>query len=419
MSNIYTPTAPLNDPIAESNHFIVLNEYVRARDLREPAAGYQSEKDLEDDLIRDLQTLGYEYLPQLNNPEALLSNARTQLEKLNNLTFTDSEWERFLVEYLDKPGTPTIEQTRRVQVDHICDFKFDDGHLQNVYLVDKDNVRRNRLQVIHQFEQKGTVANRYDVTLLVNGIPMVQVELKRRGVSIREAFYQVHRYSKESFNADRSLFKYLQIFVISNGTDTRYFANTTKRNKDSFDFTMNWALEDNSPIKDLQDFTATFFQQNTLLQVLLRYTVLDVSDHLLIMRPYQIAATERILWKVRSAYMNKVKSGPPIGRLCVAHHWQRKDPDELQGGATSHPTRLRGQSVFRGRPQRPGLSDHEGVSAFPARQREWQHRHPSLARQLGEAGQQDRGDHAAKTQHPAQEGERATHLSQALCLHLR
>ena len=313
MSNVYNTTAPLNDPIAESNHFIVLNEYVRARDLREPAAGYQSEKDLEDDLIRDLQTLGYEYLPQLNNPEALLSNARTQLEQLNHLTFTDQEWERFLVEYLDKPGTPIIEQTRRVQVDHICDFKFDDGHLQNVYLVDKDNVRRNRLQVIHQFEQKGTVANRYDVTILVNGIPMVQVELKKRGVNIREAFYQVHRYSKESFNADRSLFKYLQIFVISNGTDTRYFANTTKRNKDSFDFTMNWALEDNSPIKDLQDFTATFFQQNTLLQVLLRYTVLDVSDHLLIMRPYQIAATERILWKVRSAYMNKVKSGPQSG----------------------------------------------------------------------------------------------------------
>ena len=313
MSNIYTPTAPLNDPIAESNHFIVLNEYVRARDLREPASGYQSEKDLEEDLIRDLQALGYEYLPQLNNPEALLSNARTQLEKLNHLTFTDQEWERFLVEYLDKPGTPIIEQTRRVQVDHICDFKFDDGRLQNVYLVDKDHVRRNRLQVIHQFEQKGTVANRYDVTILVNGIPMVQVELKRRGVNIREAFYQVHRYSKESFNADRSLFKYLQIFVISNGTDTRYFANTTKRNKDSFDFTMHWAQADNTPIKDLQDFTATFFQQNTLLQVLLRYSVLDVSDHLLIMRPYQIAATERILWKVRSAYQSQAKSGPNTG----------------------------------------------------------------------------------------------------------
>ena len=313
MSNVYNTTAPLNDPIAESNHFIVLNEYVRARDLREPTAGYQSEKDLEEDLIRDLQALGYEYLPQLNSPTALLKNARTQLEQLNHLTFTDQEWERFLVEYLDKPGTPIIEQTRRVQVDHICDFKFDDGRLQNVYLVAKDHVRRNRLQVIHQFEQKGTVANRYDVTILVNGIPMVQVELKRRGVNIREAFYQVHRYSKESFNADRSLFKYLQIFVISNGTDTRYFANTTKRNKDSFDFTMHWAQADNTPIKDLQDFTATFFQQNTLLQVLLRYSVLDVSDHLLIMRPYQIAATERILWKVRSAYQSQAKSGPNTG----------------------------------------------------------------------------------------------------------
>ena len=313
MSNVYNTTAPLNDPIAESNHFIVLNEYVRARELSEPATGYQSEQALEESFIRDLQTLGYEYLPQLNQQQDLLRNVRKQLESLNNVNFTDPEWERFVVNFLDKPGESVIEQTRRVQTNHVCDFTFDDGRVQNIYLVDKDNVRRNRLQVIHQFEQKGTVANRYDVTILVNGIPMVQVELKKRGVSIREAFYQVHRYSKESFNADRSLFKYLQIFVISNGTDTRYFANTTKRNKDSFDFTMNWALEDNSPIKDLQDFTATFFQQNTLLQVLLRYTVLDVSDHLLIMRPYQIAATERILWKVRSAYMNKVKSGPQSG----------------------------------------------------------------------------------------------------------
>ena len=313
MSNVYNTTAPLNDPIAESNHFIVLNEYVRARELSEPATGYQSEQALEESFIRDLQTLGYEYLPQLNQQQDLLRNVRKQLESLNNVNFTDPEWERFVVNFLDKPGESVIEQTRRVQTNHVCDFTFDDGRVQNIYLVDKDNVRRNRLQVIHQFEQKGTVANRYDVTILVNGIPMVQVELKKRGVNIREAFYQVHRYSKESFNADRSLFKYLQIFVISNGTDTRYFANTTKRNKDSFDFTMNWALEDNSPIKDLQDFTATFFQQNTLLQVLLRYTVLDVTDHLLIMRPYQIAATERILWKVRSAYLNKVKSGPQSG----------------------------------------------------------------------------------------------------------
>ena len=161
------------------------------------------------------------------------------------------------------------------------------------------------MQVIKQFEQAGSNANRYDVTVLVNGLPLVQVELKKRGVAIREAFNQVHRYSKESFNSEHSLFKYLQLFVISNGTDSRYFANTTARNKNSFDFTMNWAKADNTLIKDLKDFTATFFQKHTLLNVLLHYSVFDVSNALLVMRPYQIAATERILWKVNSAYQAK------------------------------------------------------------------------------------------------------------------
>lgn len=169
------------------------------------------------------------------------------------------------------------------------------------------------MQVINQFEQTGTQANRYDVTILVNGLPMVQVELKKRGVAIREAFNQVHRYSKESFNSESSLYKYLQIFVISNGTDTRYFANTVKRNKNCFDFTMNWAKADNMLIKDLKDFTATFFQKNTLLQVLLSYAVFDTSDTLLIMRPYQIAATERLIWKIRSSYQAKVWSTPEAG----------------------------------------------------------------------------------------------------------
>lgn len=172
-------------------------------------------------------------------------------------------------------------------------------------MVDKKNIIRNKVQVINQFEQKGSHANRYDVTILVNGLPLVQIELKKRGVAIREAFNQVHRYSKESFNSESSLYKYLQLFVISNGTDTRYFANTVKRNKNSFDFTMNWAKADNTLIKDLKDFTATFFQKNTLLQVLLTYSVLDVSDTLLVMRPYQIAATERLLWKIKSAYQAK------------------------------------------------------------------------------------------------------------------
>ena len=172
-------------------------------------------------------------------------------------------------------------------------------------MVDKQNLSRNKVQVIRQFVQEGSHLNRYDVTILVNGLPLVQVELKKRGVAIREAFNQVHRYSKESFNTKDSLYKYIQLFVISNGTDSRYFANTVERNKNSFDFTMNWAKANNSLIKDLKDFTATFFQKNTLLNVILTYSVFDSNNTLLIMRPYQIAATERILWKIRSSYQAK------------------------------------------------------------------------------------------------------------------
>ncbi|HGX8943234.1 TPA: HsdR family type I site-specific deoxyribonuclease, partial [Escherichia coli] len=177
----------------------------------------------------------------------------------------------------------------------------------------KKNLMRNKVQIIQQFEQTGSHANRYDVTILVNGLPLVQIELKKRGVAIREAFNQIHRYSKESFNSENSLFKYLQLFVISNGTDTRYFANTTKRDKNSFDFTMNWAKSDNTLIKDLKDFTATFFQKHTLLNVLVNYSVFDVSQTLLVMRPYQIAATERILWKIKSSFTAKNWSKPESG----------------------------------------------------------------------------------------------------------
>ena len=198
-----------------------------------------------------------------------------------------------------------MEKSRKIHDDFIYDFTFDDGRLGNIYLIDKKNFSRNKVQVINQFEQKGKHLNRYDVTILVNGLPLVQVELKKRGVAIREAFNQVHRYSRESFNSESSLFKYLQIFVISNGTYTRYFANTVKRDKNSFDFTMEWAKSDNKLISDLKDFTATFFQKNVLLQVLFRYSVLTVDDTLMIMRPYQIAATERILWKINSAYQEK------------------------------------------------------------------------------------------------------------------
>ena len=288
--------------IAESNNFIVLDKYTK---LSQVCESYQTESSLEQELISDLVKQGYEYLPELNMPEKMLANVRKQLQILNKVEFSEAEWLRFCEQYLDKPSDNIIDKTRKIHNDYIYDFVFDDGHIQNIYLLDKKNIANNKMQVISQFEQKGTQANRYDVTILVNGLPLVQVELKKRGIAIREAFNQVHRYSKESFNSANSLYKYLQIFVISNGTDSRYFANTTKRDKNSFDFTMNWAKADNSLIKDLKDFTATFFQKHTLLNVLLKYSVFDVSDTLLVMRPYQIAATERILWKIISSYQAK------------------------------------------------------------------------------------------------------------------
>ena len=292
-------------PIAELNNFIILDKYEKQLVIRESAAVYQTESSLEREFIQDLVNQGYEYLPRLTTPKEMLENIRIQLQILNNTQFSEGEWKRFCEEYLDKPSDNHVDKTRKIHNDYIYDFVFDDGHIQNIYLVDKTNITKNKMQVISQFEQKGSQANRYDVTILVNGLPLIQVELKKRGVAIREAFNQVNRYSKESFNSENSLFKYLQICIISNGTDSRYFANTTKRDKNSFDFTMNWAKSDNSLIKDLKDFTATFFQKNTLLRVLLHYSVFDSSDNLLIMRPYQIAAAERILWKIKSSYNAK------------------------------------------------------------------------------------------------------------------
>ena len=298
------------NPIAETTNYIVLDKYEAQP---KTAQGYQSEAALEREFIEDLCRQGYEYAQHIKDPEALLRNVRLQLEHLNGMRFTDAEWQRFCLEYLDSPSDSFTEKARKVHVADCHDFRFDDGHMQNIRLFDRERPSRNRLQVINQMEQTGSSANRYDVTILVNGLPLVHVELKRRGVAIREAFNQIHRYSKESFNSKTSLYKYVQLFVISNGTDTRYFANTTKRDKSSFDFTMNWARADNSPIKDLKDFTATFFQKRTLLEVLLTYSVLDVDGVLLVMRPYQIAATERILWKIRSSYEAKRWSRPEGG----------------------------------------------------------------------------------------------------------
>ncbi|HHG7068694.1 TPA: HsdR family type I site-specific deoxyribonuclease [Klebsiella pneumoniae] len=297
-------------PIAESNNFIILDKYNPDWKITE---SYQSEGDLERELIQDLVNQGYEYLPTLNNTKAMLANVREQLQSLNNVEFLEAEWRRFVETWMDKPSDGVVEKARKIHDDYVHDFVFDDGRIQNIYLLDRKNILRNKVQVIQQFEQAGTHANRYDVTILVNGLPLVQIELKKRGVAIREAFNQIHRYSKESFNSDNSLFKYLQLFVISNGTDTRYFANTTKRDKNSFDFSMNWAKSDNTLIKDLKDFTATFFQKHTLLNVLFNYSVFDSSQTLLVMRPYQIAATERILWKINSSFTAKNWSKPESG----------------------------------------------------------------------------------------------------------
>jgi len=290
--------------IAEMTNGIILANYEEILQVQDT---YQSEKELEDGMIRDLESQGYERFYGKTSEE-LYKNLKIQIERLNKVAFTDKEWERFLMEYLDCPNDGMIEKTRKIQENYIYDFIFDDGHLKNIKIIDKKNIHNNILQVCNQIKQKGKHKNRYDVTILVNGLPLVHIELKKRGVSLHEAFSQIDRYGKESFNAGNSLYKFVQIFVISNGTYTRYFANTTAQNKNHYEFTCEWADAKNKVIRDLKDFTATFFEKRTILEVLTKYCVFDSNDILLIMRPYQIAATERILWKIESSYQNK-KSG--------------------------------------------------------------------------------------------------------------
>ena len=287
--------------IAEMTNGIILANYEEIDQVQE---AYQSEKELEDGMIRDLESQGYERFYGKTSEE-LYKNLKIQIERLNKVAFTDKEWERFLVEYLDCPNDGMIEKTRKIQENYIYDFIFDDGHLKNIKIIDKKNIHNNILQVCNQIKQKGKHKNRYDVTILVNGLPLVHIELKKRGVSLHEAFSQIDRYGKESFNTENSLYKFVQIFVISNGTYTRYFANTTAQNKNHYEFTCEWADAKNKVIRDLKDFTATFFEKRTILEVLTKYCVFDSNDILLIMRPYQIAATERILWKIESSYQNK------------------------------------------------------------------------------------------------------------------
>lgn len=288
--------------IAEMNNGIVLANF--KKDLKARETSYQSEAELERNLISNLISQGYERLFVKSNKD-LDKNLKIQIERLNNISFSSSEWERFLLEYLDAPNDGMIEKTRKIQENHIYDFVFDDGVAKNIKIIDKKNIHNNFLQVTNQVCGEGKCNNRYDVTILVNGLPLVHIELKKRGVNLHEAFNQIHRYSKESFNSDNSLYKYVQIFVISNGTYSRYFANTTAQNKNNYEFTCEWADAKNKVICDLEDFTKTFFEKRVILEVLTKYCVFDVNNTLLIMRPYQIAATERILWKIKSSYEAK------------------------------------------------------------------------------------------------------------------
>lgn len=305
------PNSKKYNLVAESTQSTVVGEYM-ADGVR--VAHYQSEADLERAFIKQLETQAYEYLPITSEADLVL-NLRKQLEKLNEFTFTDSEWERFFVSELANPNQSIAEKTATIQEDHIKNLTREDGTTKNVYLIKKDNIHDNSLQVINQYAtEDGLRANRYDVTVLVNGLPLVHIELKRRGVAIAEAFNQINRYSRESFWASSGLFEYVQLFIISNGTHTKYYSNTVrsehikeagegavkkgKRSSNSFEFTSWWADATNRPITDLIDFAKTFFAKHALLNILTKYCVFTTDKQLLVMRPYQIVATERILSRI-------------------------------------------------------------------------------------------------------------------------
>lgn len=300
--------------VASTNQSTVVAEYI-PEERKETA--YQSEAELENEFIKLLTSLGYEYI-NINSEEDLIKNLRLQLERLNNFSFVDSEWEQFYKECISSANDGIVEKTKKIQVDYVQNLRCNDGSLRNIYLIDKKNIHNNKLQVINQYvEKNGKHETRYDVTVLVNGLPLVHIELKRRGVAIKEAFNQINRYQRDSFWAGCGLYEYIQIFVISNGTNTKYYSNTTRnshikeqltsqRNKskktsNSFEFTSFWADANNRIIPDLVDFTKTFFAKHTILNILTKYCVFTSEDLLLVMRPYQIVACERILNKIEVA----------------------------------------------------------------------------------------------------------------------
>lgn len=315
--------------VVQSEESTVLAEYISQG---KRAESYQSEADLEREFIKLLAELGYEYLPVHTEAE-LIINLRKKLEELNDYQFSDSEWEQFFNNCIAGKNDGIVEKTRRIQEDYIQVLHRDNGATKNINLIDKKNIHNNKLQVINQYENNnGKYDNRYDVTILVNGLPLVHIELKRRGVPIREAFNQIDRYQRDSFWAASGLYEYVQIFVISNGTNTKYYSNSTRFNhikdaargakkgktSNSFEFTSFWADAKNKVIPDLIDFTKTFFAKHTILNILTKYCVFTAENMLLVMRPYQIAATERILNRIEIAH-NYKKYGTVEGGGYIWH----------------------------------------------------------------------------------------------------
>ena len=307
------------DLISENDESTVVAEFEQGFFAAE--APYMSERNLEDQFVEQLRMQEYEYL-RITTEEELIANLRKQLEELNGVCFNDSEWKRFFTTCIAKPNSGIVEKTRVIQEDPRFNFTFDNGDMKNIMLLDKQHIHQNQLQVMRQYTPTGgKAANRYDVTILVNGLPLVHVELKKPGVDIREAFNQIKRYNRESMWADSGLFEYVQIYVISNGTYTKYYSNTTRdlhlKEEDerakkgqvvsnSFEFTSWWTDARNKRITMLEDFTKTFFAKHTILSILTRFCVFTVDNQLLAMRPYQIAATEKILKCINVAYNNKL-----------------------------------------------------------------------------------------------------------------
>ena len=326
-------TMPYFNIVAQTNENTVVTEY---EPVKSRSDSYQSEAELEIAFIKLLTEQGYEYL-QFHHETELIANLRNKLEELNNFNFSDDEWKRFFADVIANPNEHIVEKTRKIQEDYVQVLKKDDGTSKNITLIDKKNVHNNSLQVINQYEVSQDDGarhdNRYDVTILVNGLPLVHVELKRRGVAIREAFNQINRYQRDSFWAGSGLFEYAQIFVISNGTNTKYYSNSTRFNaikdatsgktkkektSNSFEFTCYWSDSNNKVITDLVDFTKTFFAKHTILNILTKYCIFTAEDMLMVMRPYQITATERILNRIEIAN-NYKKYGSVAGGGYVWH----------------------------------------------------------------------------------------------------